>query len=180
MKRTVHESRYFCGNKISEYGLQQGYLDYRTLARAFDAVMCNNITNLFYAEINGAYQEAEQVNGYIDNSDEIDELREELEELEAELLQDALGTLDNLDVDATNARIDELTEQIDELEREQDEQQEVFQWFIVSDRGAELLQEYTDDPVYYLPVMDVYVWGVTHWGTSWDYVLTEVKLELDN
>lgn len=177
MKRT-HKSRYFYGNKISDYGIQCGYLDYRTLAEAFDAVMCNNINSLFLATINGEYQEAEQVNGYIDNSDEIDELREELEELEAELLQDALGTLEGVDVAAHESRIDEINERIEELEDEQDNPPEIFQWFIVSESGAEILQEYTDDPVYYLPVLDCYVWGVTHWGTSWDYVLTDVKLEL--
>lgn len=176
--RRIHESRYFYGNKISDYGIQHGYLDYHTLAKAFDAVLCNGIDALFFAEINGEYQEAEQVNGYIDNSDEIDELREEQEELEAELLQDALGTLEGVDADAIPARLDEIQEKIDDLEVEQDEQQEVFQWFIVSSNGADLLQEYTDDPVYYLPVMDIYVWGVTHFGTSWDYVLTDVKLEL--
>jgi hypothetical protein len=179
MKRTVHESRYFCGNKISEYGLENGYLDYRTLARAFDAVLVNDITKLFFCDINGEWNEMEQVNGYIDNSEEIEELQEELDELNAQMLQDALGTLDGLDVDATAARIDELTEQIDELEREQDEEPDIYQYYIVSGYGAELLQEYTNDPVYYLPVLDCYVWGVTHWGTSWDYVLTDVKLELE-
>lgn len=179
MKRTTHGSSYFCGNKISEYGLENGYLDYRTLAEAFDAVLVNDITKLFYSDVNGEYSEAEQVNGYIDNSDKIEELQEELQELEAELLQDALGTLEGVNVDANAARIDKLQEQIDELEREQDEQQEIFQYYIVSDYGAELLQDYTNDPVYYLPVLDCYVWGVTHWGTSWDYVLTDVKLELE-
>lgn len=179
MKRKVHESRYFCGNKISEYGLESGYLDYRTLAKAFDAVLVNDIVKLFYADVNGEWNEAEQINGYVDNSDAIDELQEELDELNAELLQDALGTLEGLDVDATAARIDELTEQIDELEREQDEQPEIYQYYIVSGYGAELLQEYTNDPVFYLPVLDCYVWGVTHWGTCWDYVLTSVRLELE-
>ena len=178
MKRKAHYSRYFCGNKISEYGLENGYLDYRTLAQAFDAVLVNDITKLFHADINGEFSEAEQINGFIDNSEELEELQEELEELEARLLQDALGTLEGLDTDATSARIDELTEQIEDLEREQDEQQEIYQYFIVSYSGAELLQEYTNDPVFYLPVIDCYIWGVTHWGTSWDYVLTDVKLEL--
>lgn len=36
-------SKYFYGNEISEYGLQNGYVDYRTLAKAFDAVLNNEI-----------------------------------------------------------------------------------------------------------------------------------------
>lgn len=172
MKRRVHESRYFCGNKISEYGLQCGYLDYRTLASAFDAVLVNDITKLFYADVNGEYSEAEQINGYIDNSEEIEALEAERDELE---------TYFNIHPEDESAgeRIDELTEQIEELEREQGEQCEIFQYYIVSDSGAEILQDYTDDPIFYLPILNCYVWGVTHWGTSWDYVLTDVRLELE-
>lgn len=25
--------------------------------------------------------------------------------------------------------------------------------------------------------MDIYLWGITHFGTSWDYVLTDIELE---
>lgn len=173
-------STYFCGNKISNYGIERGYLDYSTLAKAFDAVLVNDITKLFYADINGEYLEPEQVNGQIDNSDEIDELRERLEEIEEEQI-----ALINADLEDTPAykelqeRADSINDEIDELEREQDEHCEIFQYYIVSDNGAKLLQEYTNDPVYYLPVLDCYVWGVTHFGTSWTHVLTDCKIELD-
>jgi cell division protein FtsB len=157
---TTHYSKYFCGNEISQYGQQQGYLDYRTLAKAFDAVLVNDITKLFYASVNGAWIEVEQINGYIDNSEQIDELKEQIDELD----------------DAE--QITALEEQIDELEREQDEQPEIFQYYIVSAAGADILQEYTNDPLFYIDHLDMYVWGVTHWGTAWDYVLTDVKLEV--
>ena len=39
---TLH-SNYFCGNKISEYGIKNNRVDYATLAKAFDAVLNNNI-----------------------------------------------------------------------------------------------------------------------------------------
>lgn len=144
MKRTVHKSEYFYGNKISEYGLRRGYLDYRTLAKSFDAVMVNDITRLFYSSLNGEYIEPEQINGYIDNSDEIDELQD----------------------------------RIDELEDEQETQKEIFQYFIISTNGAKIIQEYTNDPLYYIDALDMYIWGVTHWGTSWEYVLTDVEIDL--
>ena len=178
--RTTYKSKYFYGNKISEYGIERGYLDYRTLSKAFSAVLVNDITKLFYSDINGEYNEPEQVNGIIDNSDEIDELNEELERIEDEQI-----TLINADLENSAAykklqeRADEINDELEELEREQDEQPEIFQYYIISDNGADILQEFTNDPVYYLPVLDCYVWGVTHWGTSWDYVLTDVKLELE-
>lgn len=175
MKRAIHKSRYFCGNEISDYGIANGYLDYRTLSKAFDAVLVNDITKLFYGTINGEYNEPEQVNGYIDNSDEIDALLDQNETL--------INTRDNSDDDAQieylNGQIEIIIEKIDELEREQDEQPEIFQYYIISDNGADIIKNYTNDPLYYLPVLDCYVWGVTHWGTSWDYVLTDCKLELE-
>lgn len=175
MNQRTHKSKYFCGNKVSEYGLQHGYVDYATLAKAFDAVLCNDITKLFYSTINGEYNEVEQVSGYIDNTDEIDELNERLDEITDEY---KAAEIDSEREKELEKAMNELQEQIDELEREQDEQQEIFQYFIVSDAGADLLKDY-GEIVYYIPALDVYVWGVTHYGTSWDYVLTNIKIELD-
>ena len=185
MKRKLELSGvYFCGNKASDYAIEQGYLDYRTLAKAFDAVLQNNIMS-----VESDYWEME--NGMIDNSDEIDALREELDELESgknyatdesgntyiyfvdddgnEITGDAAEKIDE--------RISELEEQIEELENEYEP--EIFQYYIISDAGAEILKDYTDEIVYYNSVLDMYVWGVTHWGTSWDYVLTDIPLNCE-
>ncbi len=175
MKNYTHKSSYFCGNKISEYGLKNGYVDYRTLAKAFDAVLCNDITKLFYSSINGEYNEIEQVNGFIDNQDEIDELQEQMDEL----LDEYRATDDEQRENELQEQMDETQSKIDELQDEQDNNPEIFQYFIISDAGADLLKDYTDEILYYLPTLDLYVWGVTHWGTSWDYVLTNIKIELD-
>lgn len=121
----THHSRYFYGNEISEYGQEHGYLDYRTLAKAFDAVLNNGIITSTY-EI--GYWEC--VNG-------------------------------------------------SDYDEETDETTEVFQFYIISDQGAEILMECTDEIVWYNEALDMYVWGVTHWGTSWDYVLTDVKIEIE-
>ena len=59
---------------------------------------------------------------------------------------------------------------------EDGEYQEIYQWYIISEYGANILQEYTDEIVYFHEEMDMYVWGITHFGTAWDYVLTDVKL----
>ena len=174
MKTRTWRSNYFCGNKISEYGLDNGYVDYATLSKAFDAVLVNDITKLFYADINGEYNEAEQINGYIDNSDEIEELEEQIE-----LLKNSISEAGNLPEDEQiEEQIEELEEQIEELEREQDEIPEIYHYYIVSSSGADIIQEYTNDPLYYLPVIDAYVWGITHYGTSWNYVLTDIKIDL--
>jgi hypothetical protein len=54
---------------------------------------------------------------------------------------------------------------------------EVFQWFIVDDWGARLLQQETNEIVYYNETLDMYLWGVTHYGTSWNYVLTNIEID---
>ncbi len=176
MKRESIKTMYFCGNKCSDYAIQNGYVDYRTLAKSFNAVLCNDITKLFYNSIGRDYVEPQQINGYIDNSEEIEEIQnkiddlleqykqEENEEKEKDLLQ----------------QIDMLEEQIKSLEYEQEQQQEIFQYYIIDDAGAQILQDWTDEIVYYIDYLDIYIWGVTHYGTSWDYVLTDIKIEKDS
>jgi hypothetical protein len=52
----------------------------------------------------------------------------------------------------------------------------VYQDYIISESGYEFLVEYTDELVFYNEKLDIYVWAITHFGTSWDYVLTDIKL----
>lgn len=155
---------HFYGNKISDYGIENGYVDYGTLAKAFDAVMSNNIISDTY-EI-GCW---EQISGFVDNSDQITEIEEKIEELEEKVTMDSSEEEDA----RITAKIEELEEQKEELEHEQDYIPEIFQYFIVDNNGAEILEE-CNEIVYYCETLDLYVWGVTHWGTSWDYVLTNI------
>ena len=168
MKKESIKSTYFYGNKISEYGLKNGYVDYRTLAKCGDMILCNDITKLFYNEI-----EPEQVNGNIDNSDEIDELQEKIDELTAEYR----ATDDEQREKELQEQIDTLQEKINDLEYEQDSPPEIYQYYIIDDNLAEILKKWTDEIIYYIDYLDIYVWGVTHFGTSWDYVLTNIKIE---
>lgn len=50
-----------------------------------------------------------------------------------------------------------------------------FQFFAVSEYGAEILKRHTDETVYYISALDLYIWCIDHYGTSWDYVLTDIK-----
>lgn len=152
------EKKYFYGNQISSYGVEHGRVDYRTLAKCFDAVLNNEIMEKTY---DIGYWEQES--GFIDNSDEIEEL------------QDKINILEELD--GKEEEIEELEEQIRELEEEQDIYPEIYQYYIVSDYGARLLKEETNEIVFYNETLDMYLWGVTHYGTSWDYVLTDIEID---
>ena len=151
-----HYSNYFYGNKVSDYGIEHGYVDYRTLAKAFDAVMNNSIIE---NTMDIGYWEQES--GFIDYSDEIESFQRMIEELEEQ--------------GGNEEEIAELKERIEELEDEQDSCPEIYQYFIVDYNGAEILRE-CNEIVFYNETLDMYVWGVTHWGTSWDYVLTNIKI----
>ena len=171
MKRSKLYGTTFCGNEASDYAKEQGYLDYATFAKAFDAVLNNSIMENT-CEI-GFW---EQENGIIDNSEEIDALKEEITDIE-----NRLEFLTDEEIEETQMlqeEIDSIQEQIEELEEEQEQSynQDIFQYFIVSDQGAEMIKQYTDDPLFYNETLDMYVWGITHFGTSWNYVLTDVKL----
>lgn len=163
----VH-GKYFYGNEISEYGQKNGYVDYATLAKAFDAVLNNNIIQNT-CEIGWWEQES----GMIDNSEEIEELREKIEELEEQLERFEQENQELL-YDSVKNEIEELEEQIEELEEEQDCMDDIFQYYIVDDNGARILKE-INEIVFYNDALDMYVWGVTHFGTSWSYVLTDIK-----
>lgn len=169
MARYTWRSDYFCGNKISDYGLENGYVDYATLAKSFDAVLNNEIMQKTW---DIGYWE--QVSGIVDNSEEIEELEEKLEEMEEKLKE--TEEEDKIYVETLKKEIEDVKEQIAELEQEQDYQPEVYQWYIVSDGGAQILEEF-GEILYYNEELDVYLWGVTHCGTSWDYVLTDIKIE---
>lgn len=122
--------KYFCGNEISNYGKEHGFLDYDTFSRAFNHVLNNSIFE-FGQGIGYGW---ELVNG--------------------------------LDFDYE--------------EEEIIEKPEVYQWYIVSSSGAEMIQEYTDEILYYHEELDMYLWGVTHWGTAWDYVLMDIPCNCEH
>lgn len=48
--------------------------------------------------------------------------------------------------------------------------------YIISRNGYQVLRDYTDEVVFYNETLDIYVWAIDHYGTSWDYVLTDVEL----
>ena len=117
--RTIY-SNWFYGNEVSEYGKKCRRVDYYTLSKAFDSVLCNNIMCNRYI----AWEEWEQINGDEDNCSE-----------------------------------------------------EIYQYYIISESGAEILMKWTDDYVWYNAELDIYVWGITHYGTGWAYVLTDIEIE---
>lgn len=161
----------FYGNEASDYAKENGRLDYATLAKSFDAVLNNNIMEAtasigYWETENGSEEYYEDNNGNIYT---YDEKEERVEELEAKIEE-----LEKLETEEAETQIEEIREDIESLEDTHYE--EIFQYYIISDNGAEILKNYTNEILFYNEELDMYVWGVTHWGTSWDYVLTDIRL----
>ena len=53
---------------------------------------------------------------------------------------------------------------------------EIFQYYIIDKLASENLQEHTNEVILYNEGLDIYLLGVTHFGTSWDYVLTDIEI----
>ena len=66
-----------------------------------------------------------------------------------------------------------------EYDEDNDRYRDIFQYYIISRNGYEFLSSYTDEIVYYLPSLDIYVWGVCHYGMPWNGVYTNIKVELE-
>ena len=185
---------YFYGNKISDYGIKNGWVDYRTLAQSFNHVLNNDIMGKTWE-----LGDWEMVSGFVDNTEEIEELKEKIERLEEqienneteqeEILEDIeeqeteeeLEKMEN-DLNRLQTKAKKMEEKILDLENEIEYLEngwnypEIYQYYIVDDKGAEILQE-AEETVYYNSELGMYLWGVTHYGTSWDYVLTNIKIE---
>lgn len=121
---------------LNEYEREHNKISYKRLVnRLFtDMILCNDITKLFYTELNEQYIEPEFVVG-CDYSEEYEE---------------------NIDV---------------------------YQYFIVDFNSYTyeyILKKYAeqlgnDIILYYIDELDLYILGVTHFGTGWDYVLTDIE-----
>lgn len=69
-----------------------------------------------------------------------------------------------------------------DYDEEDGEYVDVYQYFIVdfSSWTYDLLKKYAKQfgkefILYYISELDLYILGVTHFGTGWDYVLTDIK-----
>ena len=66
-----------------------------------------------------------------------------------------------------------------DIDEDGDNLQEIFQFFIIDDCGAKILQELTDEILFHNDELDMWVWGITFYGISWEYSLTNIKIKLN-
>lgn len=164
----------FYGHEVSEVGLENRRVDYATLSKCGDIVLCNGIAKLFNRFIDGKLVKAELINGYLTDDDQIEDFQSEIEELLEQHAQEE-----------DSKRLQEIDNEISKIKKKirlldgGSNPREILQYYIISDDFAELLQNCTHEIVFYIDALRIYVWGVTHCGTSWDYVLTDIELDED-
>lgn len=59
---------------------------------------------------------------------------------------------------------------------------EIYQWYIISNSDAQLIMDIVDDDpiIMYNDDLDLYVWGIDHWGTPWDGVPISLHFSWDD
>ena len=173
-------NNYFFGNECSNYAKQNKRVDYHTFSKAFNHVLANDIiketsnAGFYWESENESYCEDNDGNIYTESkaADRIQELNENIEALEA-----AQAEADDETGERIQSEIDEINENIEALEEVR--YKDIFQFYIVDDNGAEILRD-AGETLFYCETLDLYVWGVDHWGTSWDYVLTDIEISYEH
>jgi len=159
--------KYYYGNPVSDYGMEHNRVDYSTFAKAFNHVYCD-----FEALAKAAGYDFEPVGGsdyYYELDGETytpEEMETKKEELEAHLQE--------------LEEMEDASEEIASVENDLEELQEekyydIFQYYIVPENAVEILEE-NNEIVLYSDTLNLYVWGVTHYGTAWSYVLTDIEI----
>jgi len=162
--------KYYYGNPVSQYGLEHNKVDYATFSKAFNHVFCDFEALTKAAEYDfepvGGSELYYELDGITYTPDEMEEKKKELEAHLQELEE----------MEETPDTLEEIASIENDLEELQDEKYyDVFQWFIVPENALPILEE-NNEVVYYSDTLNLYVWGITHYGTSWDYVLTDISI----
>lgn len=183
-------AKYFLNSKISAYGEANGYVDLAALAANFPHISCReaefikyemelkNGSEYYYYDNDGKeYSESER-------DSKVEEIQEKLEELEDKkykyeaMLEESQSQhrIDRLEklIETLDDSIYELNDELYTLE--QPEEHTIFRFEIIDRSGCEMLSEYTDEIVYYIPDLDVYLWGITHCNIGWTEVLTPIPI----
>ena len=137
----TYDGKTLYGKEISGYGLNNGYVDYKTLSDIVGNHILNN----------------EIIKYEVDNWE----------------------VVNGSDIKYYDSKADDYVEE-SEIENWDDVEEkyiDIFQYYIIDNWGVEILSNYTDEIIFYNEKLDVYLWGITHYGTSWDYVLTDIKIE---
>jgi len=96
--------------------------------------------------------------------------------LDYKTFSDAFPHILNNSIIETALEHDMYFEQVNGGDDDNEEYPEIYQYYIVPEWAVNEILSDTFEPVFYCAELDLYLWGVTHWGTSWDMVLTDIQI----
>jgi len=67
----------------------------------------------------------------------------------------------------------------EDYNEEEDYYKDVYQYYIIDEYDADRLADDTDELIYYNETLNLYLLGVTHFGTPWDGVSTDYIITTD-
>lgn len=181
----------FLGSEISQYGIDNNRVDYAALASTYQHICCSDklfsITN-DWEIVNGEeyyYCEGSKRYSSDERNERVDELQEEIDTLNDRKYTyiamldetDSLHKIKRLEalIEAVDDRISEYENIISELDKEIYD--DVFSYYIIDESGVRILQDYTNELVYYSAKLETYIWGFKRNGTSWSYLLTSIEID---
>lgn len=158
-------NKYFKGLEVSTYGAKNNRVDLETLSKIVGGVLDNEIME------QTDFENWEIVNGSIYTYYDNDGNEYNTEE--------ALARIEELNEEIYNSEDEEeIADMLADIERleEPDHTVDIFQYLIISKKGADLLKDESSQIVLFNRELNVYVWCITTYGTAWNYVLTDIKL----
>lgn len=178
---------YFFNGEISQYGIDNGYVDLEAFAanfshisinqKLFNSLECKRINELIddYFESDG--EEYTLIDRLYICFCQITMLEEEKSEYE-KMLQSGSSEMSIEDI---KSHISELEDQISNLKdtdtsEEYEDESKPVSFYIVDEDGVDFLAIYTNEPIYYSPEYNIYIQGVTKAGENWTRVLTDIKI----
>ena len=147
------EKRYFNGYKITEYGIKHGFKDIEKLIDELGIVekdrdFIRNIGRIgTWKRVNGDYFYYFDLHGYLYDSASAYKRIKELRKTKRVVAEKYAAFMER-----------------DIIALQQGEERPIFNYLIISEAGAKLLMNETNEIVFYNSELDMYIWGMSQFG----------------
>lgn len=129
-------------------------------------ILCNNIVELEIYPVSEPNHDKDTINDWISQYDDLYDILNEYDVI----------TIDDLSDDDYDDINDKYYY---DIQNDLGIYDDVYQYYIINDNDVDLFEK-LEYPIYRCEQLDLYIVGITHFGTSWDYILTNFPIEIEN
>ena len=151
------------GMELSRFSINEGWVDYYTAAEVTGAEPYD-----IYASEEGDW---ELVNG-----DDMYFIDSDGNTYDSEMAWERIQELESMIADRKEGQDVSKWEKDMDLLENRGEVRGVCDYFRITEEGARILMDESNELVYYNEKLETYVWGITHCGISWRHVLTSIPV----